>query len=102
MARTLAVEGEAGLRRADFDQTVAAAMPAQRLDRVADRPRAVGIGRLKRILREGRENVGKEQFLVLLLMVDAELDEVECGWRQRRQSRLERRVDRGAIGADLV
>ena len=51
---------------------------------------------------EGREDVREEQLLVLLLMVDAELDEIERGRRKRRQRPLQRRVDMTAIGAHLV
>ena len=77
-------------------------MEAQRLDREAGRRRQLAISRLERVLGEGRENVGEEQLLVLLLVIDAELDQVERGRRKRRQRALERLIDVRAIGADLV
>ena len=35
------------------------------------------IGRLDRVLREGREDVGQKQLLVLLLVIDAEFDQLQ-------------------------
>ena len=64
--------------------------------------RQLAISRFERILGEGREDVGQEQLLVLLLVVDAELDQRQRFGRQRRQRALERLVDMSAIGADLV
>ena len=74
----------------------------QRLDREAGRRRELAISGLERVLGESREDVGEEQLLVLLLMVDAELDHVERRGRKRRQRALQRLVDVRAIGADLV
>ena len=79
VARTFAVEGEAAVVGADLDDALAAAMPAQ-----AARPRSrrargkLAISGLERILGERREDVGEEQFLVLLLVIDAELDQARA------------------------
>src|SRR4029079_5096780 len=71
------IEGKAGSGRANLDEPVAAAMPAQRLRRVAGRCGKLAVGRLQRVLGKGREDVGEEQLLVLLLMVDPQLDQLE-------------------------
>ena len=62
----------------------------------------LAISRLERVLGEGREDVGEEQLLVLLLVVDPELDQSQRFGRERRQRALQRFVDVRAIGADLV
>ena len=60
------------------------------------------IRRLKRVLGEGREDVGQEQLLMLLLVIDAELDQFERVVGQAGQRPRERLVDMGALGAHLV
>src|SRR5262245_42559875 len=55
VARALAVEGEAVIARADLDHTLAAGVEAQRLDGEAGDGRELAIGRLERVLGEGRE-----------------------------------------------
>ena len=106
MARPLAVEREAVAGCADLDDALAAtSMPAiERLDRdgMAARAAKLAIGRLERVLGEGREDVGQQQLLVLLLVIDAELDQFERRRRQLGQSALERLVDVRALVADLV
>ena len=62
----------------------------------------LSIGRLKRIFRERREYVGQQQLLVLLLMLDAELDQSKRFARKGRQRMLQRFVDRSAPIADFV
>ena len=47
----------------------------------------------QRVLREGVQDVGDQQFLVLLLVVQAELDERGGGRRRGRQVIRHRRVD---------
>ena len=58
----------------------------------------LAISRLERVLGESREDVGEEQLLVLLLVIDAELDQLERGWRtssgERRARALRRREAR--------
>ena len=56
---------------------------------------------LKRVLGECREDVGEEQLLVLLLMVDAKLDEFEGGAWERRESSAQRLIDVAPVLADL-
>ena len=68
-------------------------MKGQRLGCVAGGRVELGIGRFGRVLGERRENVGEEQLLVLLLVVDAEFDQRERIGGQVRQCTLERFVD---------
>ena len=77
-------------------------MPGQRLDREARRRRQIAVSRLERVLRERREDVGEEQFLVLLLVVDTELDQCQRLGRKRRQRARQCRIDVRTIGADLI
>ncbi len=67
-------------------------------------PRAqLAIGRLERVLGEGREDVGQHQFLVLLLVIDAELDQLERRRRKLGQSaRSSASSTCAAIAAHLV
>ena len=103
MARPLAVEREAVVARADLDDAFAAARASVSGSTAKQAGGGkLGISRLERVLGEGREDVGEEQLLVLLLVVDAELDQVERRRRKRRQRALQRLVDVRAIGADLV
>ena len=61
-----------------------------------------GIGRLKRILRQRGEDVGEEQFLMLLLVLDAESDQLERVRRKRGKRGHQRLVDRAAPVTDFV
>ena len=88
VARALAVEGEAVAGRADLDQPLAPGHEMQRLDREAGVAAGqLAISRFERIFGEGRQDVGEEQLLMLLLVVDAELDQLE---RLRRAGRAAR------------
>ena len=53
----------------------------------------LAISRLQRIFGECREDVGEEQLLVLLLVIDAELDQLQRFRMQRRKRPFERFVD---------
>ena len=92
--RPLAIEGEAVARRANLDYPFAAGQPRQWLGRMTGRGGAFAISRLERIFGEGREDVGQEQFLVLLLVLDADRDQRQRRLGQVRQRRLHRVVDR--------
>ena len=70
-------------------------MECQRLGRETGRRAKLGIRRLNRIFGERREDVGEEQLLVLLLVIDAKLDEVERKLRQRSERAFERFIDLG-------
>ena len=96
MARPLAIERKAVLASADLDDSGASRMEGQRLGREAGRRGEFGVGRLDRVLGERGEDVGQEQFLMLLLMVDAELDQLERRRRQIGEGIVERFVDTGA------
>ena len=52
------------------------------------------------VLREGMEDVGDQQFLVLLLMLQAEFDQVGCFCRQIVERSQHRAVHCLAVGAD--
>ena len=64
------------------------------------------VGRIDRVLREGVQDVGEHQFLMLLLVVQPDLDQ----WRQSAELVFaslaeefdDRGIDMAAIGADLV
>ena len=78
VARPFAVEGESRspVRRSRPARRGPAGSSTVR-PRGTARRRAIAIGRFERILGEGGEDVGQEQLLVLLLMIDAELDQLE-------------------------
>ena len=75
--------------------------------RVASReaPRRV-IGRRDRVLRERMQDVGQHQFLMLLLVVEADFDQRRESWQACPRRRLEELhhggVDMAAIGGDFV
>ena len=82
VARALAVERETVAAGADVDDPRAPRKEAQRLGRAAACLLQLAVSRLERILGEGREDVGQQQFLVLLLVIDAQFDQ---GQRVRRK-----------------
>ena len=63
------------------------------------------VGRMGRVLREGVQDVGEHQFLMLLLVMQADLDDRHDLVERRRVGALDqplhRRIDMGAIGGDL-
>jgi hypothetical protein len=103
VARPLAIEGEAVGRSADLDDP---ARPPGAVERGRGRRRfgrrARPDRRLQRILGEGGEHIGQHQFLVLLLVVEAELDQAKRRRRKIGKGSEQGLVDRGAIGPDLV
>ena len=62
--------------KAMFDQAAVIGMPAQRLGRGARQRPVPGVGRVLRVERQRMLDVGQQQFLVLLLMVQAQVDEL--------------------------
>jgi hypothetical protein len=102
MARPLGVERKALLAGANLDDAFTPRMKGQGLDRDAGNWRKLAIGGLERVLGQGRKNVGQQQFLMLLFVMDAELDEIEHRGRQVRQGAFERTVDMGAVGPHLI
>ena len=68
-------------------------------------PRRI-IGRRDRVLREGVQDVGQHQFLMLLLVVEADLDQRRQLRRACPRRRLEEfddgRIDMPAIGGDFI
>src|SRR5215207_799445 len=102
VTRPLAVEGEALALGPDLDDARPARVESHGLDRAAGNAGKLAIGRLERVLGESGEDVGQQQLLVLLLVVDPERDQLERGLGEGRKSRFERLVDMSAIFADLV
>src|SRR6185503_6840430 len=102
VARAFGIEGEGVIWRSDLDDPLAAAMPGKRLNGEAGGRRQLTIGRFERVFGEGREDIGQEKLLMLLLVIDAELDELQCRRRKARKSALQRFVNVSAIGANLV
>ena len=98
VARALAIEGEAVGASADLDQPFAPGKEGHRLERATSqgesRSQCGAIDRLGRIFGEGGEDVGQEQFLVLLLMLDPERDQRQRLVGQVGQRARERRIDR--------
>ena len=107
MPRALVVVREAGAVVADganaaFETDVLGA--ADRLNRLS--LGGIAIGRPQRLGSEQAENVGKQQLLMLLLVIDAELDQpprvrplIDEAAREELRQRL---IDVGAIGAHLL
>ena len=62
-----------------------------------------GVSRLQRLAREQAQDVGEQKLLMLLLVIDAELDQLSRpGLKATLAKPLECRVDMLAIGAHLV
>src|SRR3546814_2601203 len=70
--------------------------------RISDWSSDVCSSDLERILREKMLDVGEQQFLMLLLVMDAEGDERQRGRRQAGQGALHRGIDMRAPDADFV
>ena len=85
--------------RGNINETARALRRARRL------PFGV-IDRVGRVLREGMQDVGEQQFLVLLLVMQADLQNREYALRVRRRhlldQPLDRRIDMGAIAGDVL
>ena len=103
MPRRLAIEREAVAVMADFRDAAAMLDPTHR---PGHRDRNLARCRpqcgFQRIFREQVQDVGDEQFLMLLLMMAAQFDQRARGRCQRWQRRDQRRVDMRAIGPHLV
>lgn len=108
MTRRLVVVGEGiGLRPcrcADLHDLFVACLPAQRAGGCGRRCRGIAIGRLQRIAPQRVLDVGQQQFLVLLLVLDAELHDGASLRIQHpiTQALLHLRIDRGPVVAHLL
>ena len=113
VARQLVVEAEAVAVVADVDQAAGKTDPRRRhnaLGRSRRRWRVGAVGRVQRALRQQMQDVGEDQFLVLLLVLHTEFDQrrqcfnvgivgvaIPVGQQTRDAG-----VDIGAPGAHLV
>ncbi len=105
MPRPLAIEGEARAIVSHLnDAAVELPIGRRRAVGLADRDGAwIFIGRTQRVLREQMQNVGQQQFLMLLFMIAAELDQrCDCGRKIVLQKRRHRAVDMVAICDDRL
>lgn len=103
MARRFVVEAESVAGMADLLHAAVERYPVWLGRGRRHRRRAFEVCRLERIAREQVLEVGDDQLLVLLLVMQTQLDALGKGVRQRPlQQRAHRRVDVPAIGADLV
>ena len=105
MPRPLAIEGEACAVVSDLHHA-AIELPIGRRRAVglADRDRAgILVGRTQRVLREQMQDVGEQQFLMLLFVIAAEFDQLGDGRRKIvLHERRHRAVDMIAIGDDRL
>src|SRR5258708_23654592 len=98
MLRPFAVESETRFGSPYFHDSGAARMVGERLNRKAGRRGKCTVGRLDRVRCECREEVGKEQLLMLLLMVDTKFNQFERCFGKRGQCFFQRLVDLCPIG----
>ena len=105
MPRALAIEGEA--------LAIVSHLNAAAVEFVIGRRRVVGladrdgawilVSRMQRVLREQMQDVGQQQFLMLLFMIAAELDQrCDCGRKIVLHKRRHRTVDMVAIRGDRL
>ena len=105
--RPLVVEGKALRLSANLDDARAAFQPAviasgarqSRLDRRIATLLPMTVRGLERVLCERGKDVGEEQFLVLLLVVDSKFDEFKLGWAEGRERPKDRIIDMRFEGA---
>ena len=103
MARTFAVETEILPVVPDLDRPAGMSEPLDRSGHCHRHFRRGIVQRgFERVLAEQVKQVGDQQLLVLFLVMAAQLDQRTRCRRQPRQHLGHRRVDVGAIGADLV
>ena len=104
MARTLIVIGEALAVMADLEDAAVEADPRERR-RIAPADAGVGlaVSGLERLGGEQAQNVGEQKLLMLLLVIDAELDQLRRLRAERGVAQpLERRIDEVAVVAHLL
>ncbi len=101
VARAFVVEGEAFVGMADVGQTAGKTHPARRC-RVLRCGHGAGSGAIRgvqRVLRKQMQQIGEQQFLMLLLVVQPKLEQRGRGGLARQT--LQRRIDMGAKGQNL-
>ena len=102
VARPFAIEGEAERACADLDQSLASREPSKRLRGFAWTSGEFAIDWFERIFGEGRKDVGQQQLLMLLFMLDPEFDQHKRLGRKRRQGVNYRPIDRPSPVAHLI
>jgi hypothetical protein len=104
MTRSLVVEREVAARMAGFHDALATGQEAQRYRRRRDIIRCrLRVGRLQRVAPESVLDVGKQQLLVLLLMLQAQFDQhAQCGVVVACQPFAHGVVDATAVVAHFV
>ena len=95
MARPLIVEGEAVARMADLVQSAGKGTPCERRRQPALGRPWRGIGGVLRVRREDVLDIHQDQFLMLLLVIEAELEQRQRLCRRVASSRPSHRHGRG-------
>ncbi len=105
VARAFVVEGEAFVGMADVGQTSGKTHPAHRL-RVLRCGHGAGRGAghgairgVQRVLRKQMQQIGEQQFLMLLLVVQPKFE--QRSWSGLARQTLQRRIDMSAKGQNL-
>ena len=103
MARSFAIKGKAARVMADVNHAMCPLDPFNRAGRWRrDVARTRPDGGQHRVLRKGVEDVGQQQFLVLRLMVTAQLDQFAGVRRQPRPCSRHGSIDVRTIGQHIV
>src|SRR5208283_3800760 len=106
MARRFIVPGEAFSGVTDLMNAASKCDPGQRLRIALLRTRTRRpVGGPQRICGEERENVGEDQLLMLLLMIDADLNDprqLRSGFNAARKQLFEPGVHMGAVGENAI
>ena len=99
MARRLAIKGKTCTGMADLDDALGTADEFERRGGCCTRQRQMTVDRAQRIQREQVLDVGQQQFLMLLLVIETERHQgMEFGIDALRQQIVHALVDAGAIG----
>ncbi len=93
MAWPLVVEGEPAFAVADRDQAAVEGEVAQCCRSTAVGAGLRAIGRPQRAAREGVQEIGEQQLLMLLLVVEPELDDRACPGIAAFEQAHHRRID---------
>jgi hypothetical protein len=101
VARTFIVEGKPAGAMADLVHATLVTIPAKTAGTGRRARRAIAVDRIERAVREHVLDIGDDQFLVLLLVMTTELDQVEHIVRGIIDQRAHIRIDLRAIAMHL-